>query len=177
MEAPGFSGSAAERLWQGGPIVLGTDWDFPEHLARTAAGLAAGLGLHLVCAFVDPASYLTEWEPAGTRTAASLDPAVNAEAAFPPQHVLERLESILGPSGRDWSFRVLNGDVAQALGRVAANAGSPLLIVGGPRPGRVARMGRLLEGSVSGALIREQETPVLVVPWRAPPDPRTGSPP
>lgn len=159
---------AAERLWQGGPVVLGTAWDFPEHLARTAAGLAAGLGLHLVCAFVDPASYLTEWEPAESRTAASLDPAVNPEAAFPAQHVLARLESILGPPGRDWSFRVLNGDVAQALARMATNADAPLLIVGGPRPGSVARVGRLLEGSVSSALIRAQTAPVLVVPWRTP---------
>lgn len=145
---------------------MATVWDFPEHLARTAAGLAAGLGLHLVCAFVDPASYLTEWGPVETRTAASLDPAVNAEAAFPPWQVLHRLESILGPPGRDWSFRVLNGDVSHSLRRMAANSAAPLLIVGGPRPGSVARLGRLLEGSVSSALIRDQETPVLVVPWR-----------
>jgi nucleotide-binding universal stress UspA family protein len=166
METPGAQGPAAERRLPHGPIVLGAAWDFPEHLARTAAALASGLGLHLVCAFVDPASYLTEWEPAASRVAASLDPAVSAEAAFPPQQVLERLERILGPPGRDWSFRVLNGDVSQALCRMAANASAPILIVGGPRPGSFARLGRLLEGSVSSTLIREQQTPVLVVPWR-----------
>jgi nucleotide-binding universal stress UspA family protein len=170
METPGGAGFAAEYSLLSGPIVLGTAWNFPGHLARTAAGLAAGLGRHLVCAFVDPASYLTEWEPAAQRVAASLDPAVSAETAFPPGHVLERLETILGPPGRDWSFRVLNGDVSQALSRMAANANAPLLVVGGPRPGSFARLGRLLEGSVSSALIREQGTPVLVVPWRESPE-------
>ena len=48
-----------------GPIVLGVGWNFSEHLIRTAAELAAALGQHLICAFVDPASYLTEWIDAG----------------------------------------------------------------------------------------------------------------
>jgi hypothetical protein len=30
-------------------------------MIRTAAFLAASLEEHLICAFVDPASYLTEW--------------------------------------------------------------------------------------------------------------------
>lgn len=166
MDTPTPSRSSAAESWPSGPIVLGTDWKVQEHLVRTAAGFASGLDLHLVCAFVDPSSYLTEWEPAGSRDAASLDPAVNVEAAFPPEQVLDRLQTILGPPGTEWSFRVLNGEVAQALGRIAASVDAPLLIVGGPRPGSLARLGRLLEGSVSGALIREQATPVLVVPWR-----------
>ncbi|KRE54846.1 hypothetical protein ASG92_24435 [Arthrobacter sp. Soil736] len=52
-----------------GPVVLGLAWDSSDRLVRAAAALAAGLGLHLVCARVDPASYLTEREPddAGVR--------------------------------------------------------------------------------------------------------------
>lgn len=42
--------------WPEGPVILGTAWDASEHLIRTAAGLAAALGEHLICAFVDPAS-------------------------------------------------------------------------------------------------------------------------
>jgi nucleotide-binding universal stress UspA family protein len=157
---PGFSGN--RRL--DGPIVLGVAWHVSEDLLRTAAGLASGLGLHLICAFVDPASYLTEWESARSRTASSLDPAVNVEADFPSEEVLQRLQTILGPPGGLWSFRVLNGEVAHALDRMAESTDASLLVVGGPRPGRLARMARALEGSVSATLTREQARPVLVVP-------------
>jgi nucleotide-binding universal stress UspA family protein len=163
MDTPDFPGSPAES-WPDGPVVLGTGWDVSEHLVRTAAGLAAGLGLHLICAFVDPASYLTEWEPDGSRAAASLDPAANDEADFPSGQVLQSLEAFLGPPGAEWSFRVLNGDVSQALSRLAGSTGASLLIVGGPRAGVLARMDRLLEGSVSAVLARTQTRPVLVVP-------------
>jgi nucleotide-binding universal stress UspA family protein len=59
---------------------------------------------------------------------------------------------------------VLNGEVAHALGRLAQSADAAALIVGGQRPGRIAQMGRLLEGSVSVSLTRLQGRPVLVVP-------------
>jgi hypothetical protein len=164
MGSPELSEFASDETWPDGPVVLGVGWEFPERLARTAAGLAASLDLHLVCAFVDPASYLTEWEPLGSRTAASLDPAPNDEALFPSGHVLQGLEAILGPPGAEWSFRVLNGDVSLALGRLAESTGASFLIVGGPRSGIPARIDRLLEGSVSASLTRTQPRPVLVVP-------------
>lgn len=163
MDHPDFPESPAES-WPDGPVVLGAGWDISEHLVRTAVVLAAGLGLHLICAFVDPAGYLTEWETDGSRTAASLDPAANEEAQFPSGRVLQSLEAFLGPPGAQWSFRVLNGDVSQALGRLTESTGASLLIVGGPRAGIRARTDRLLEGSVSAALTRTQTRPVLVVP-------------
>lgn len=164
MESPESFEFTSDEIWPDGPIVCGVAWYFSEHLVRTAAGLAAALGRHLVCAFVDPASYLTEWEALASRAADSLDPAVNDEAQFPSGHVLQRLELLLGPPGKEWSFRVLNGDVSQALGRLAESAGASLLIVGGQRAGLLARMDRLLEGSVSASLSRIQTRPVLVVP-------------
>lgn len=154
----------SDERWPEGPVVLGLAWDFSDRLVHTAAALAAGLGLHLVCAFVDPASYLTEWEPDDARAADSLDPAINEEAQFPSRPLLRRLESELGPPGQRWSFRVLNGDVPKALSRLAESTGASLIIVGGPRPGANARMSRLLEGSVSALLIRHQQRPVLVIP-------------
>ena len=144
--------------------MLGVGWNFSEHLIRTAAGLAAGLGQHLVCAFVDPASYLTEWEPERQRTALSLDPIVNDEADFPSKQVQGNLEAVLGQPGETWSFRVLNGDVSKALIRLAENTDASLLVVGADRPGSLAWVDRLLEGSVSASLIHHQHRPVLVVP-------------
>lgn len=153
-----------EEGWPEGPIVLGVSWGFPELLVRTAADLAADLGLHLVCAFVDPASYLTEWEAEELRSAHSMDPAANEEADFPAGQLLSRLEAILGQPGETWSFRVLNGDVAQALGRLAQSAGASLFIVGCRRSGVLVWMDRLIEGSVYAALVRQQQLPVLIVP-------------
>jgi nucleotide-binding universal stress UspA family protein len=150
--------------WPDGPIVLGVGWKFSEHLIRTAAGLAAALGQHLVCAFVDPASYLTEWEPDGQRTALSLDPIVNEEADFPSRQLQRNLEAGLGKPGERWSFRVLNGDVSKALSRLAENTDASLLVVGADRPGSLAWVDRLLEGSVSASLSHSQHRPVLVVP-------------
>lgn len=85
--------------WPEGPIILGVEWDFPEHLVRTAEALAAALKVHLVCAFVDPASYLIEWEPVNQRAALSLDPSINEEAEFPSGQLQARLEAILRNRG------------------------------------------------------------------------------
>ncbi|WP_346927499.1 universal stress protein [uncultured Arthrobacter sp.] len=154
----------SDKDWPDGPILLGVGWEFSEHVVRTAAVLATTLGQHLVCAFVDPASYLTEWDTEDARTARSLDPAVNDEAEFPAEHLLKRLEALLGQPGESWSFRVLNGDVARALVRLADSIGAPLVILGAGRPGALAWIDRQLEGPVAEALISRRARPVLVVP-------------
>jgi nucleotide-binding universal stress UspA family protein len=119
---------------------------------------------HLVCAFVDPAGYLAEWDPQWSLDALSLDPARNMEALFPAADVKERLVLCLGSPGAGWSFRVLGGAVAPALARLAASTGASLLIVGGPRPGVLAGLQRVVEGSVPDLLLRIQDRPVLILP-------------
>jgi nucleotide-binding universal stress UspA family protein len=156
--------SMADEGWPDGPIVLGVGWSFSRHLIGTAAALAAALEQHLVCAFVDPASYLTEWGPEGQRTALSLEPSTNEEADFPSKQLQRNLESLLGQPGEGWSFRVLNGDVSKALSRLAENTGASLLVVGADGAGAMARVDRLLEGSISASLIHHQTRPVLIVP-------------
>ena len=156
--------SAAGREWPAGPVVLGVAWEPSGHVIRAGASLAARLDAHLICAFVDPASYLTEWDPSDSRTSSSLDPAVSTETDFPSGHVREALQAILGPPGEDWSFRVLNGAVAPALGRLAESTDASVLVVGGDRPGRFAAVERMLEGSVSAELASLQSRPVLVIP-------------
>ena len=154
----------AEREWPSGPVVLGVAWEPAESLIRSGASLAARLDAHLICAYVDPASYLTEWEPAASRASASLDPVINSESDFPAGDVRDVLQAILGPPGEEWSFRVLNGAVALALGRLAASTDASLVVVGGQRPGRLAAVERLLEGSVGVNLAGLQRKPVLVIP-------------
>jgi nucleotide-binding universal stress UspA family protein len=146
-----------------GPAILAVPWECPEHLVLTAAEFAGAMDLHLVCAFVDPASYLVEWAP--ELPGASLDPAVNDEAAFPSREVYGRLQKILARTDDvEWSFRVLNGAVAPALMRLADSLGASLFIVGGRRPGILSRFERVLEGSVAEALEHSQRRPVVVVP-------------
>lgn len=156
--------TAAGREWPPGPVVLGAPWKPSESLIRAGASLAARLEAHLICAYVDPASYLTEWEPAVSRTSASLDPAVNNEANFPSGDVRDAVRAVLGLPGGEWSFRVLNGAVVQALARLAASTDASLLIVGGQRPGRLHAVERMLEGSVEAGLAGLQHRPVLVIP-------------
>lgn len=151
-----------------GPLIVGVPWPVPPVLVRTAAALAEALEVHLLCAFVDPASYLTEWEPAAALPAASLDPAPNDEAAYPAAGVRDGLEVILGGGHQDWTLRVLNGDVSSALIRLAESTGATLFIVGSGREGLVPRVSRLLEGSVSARLLRLQSRPVVVVPDHRP---------
>ena len=69
------------EYWPRGPLVLGVAWNFSAELVAAAAGLAAALGVHLVCAFVDPGSYLTELDQDGPREA---HPSIRPSATKPP---------------------------------------------------------------------------------------------
>jgi Universal stress protein family len=149
-----------------GPLILGVPWMAPPVLVHAGAELAAALEVHLVCAYVDPSSVLTEWETPRTRTASSLDPVVNDEALYPAAEVRARLTGILGPQGSAWSFRELHGDISSALARLAGSAGACMLMVGNGRAGILAKLGRTLEGAVADRLIRMQDRPVVVVPER-----------
>jgi nucleotide-binding universal stress UspA family protein len=159
-----FSLDPAEPACGDAPVLFGVPWACPSLLIRAAADFARSVDAHLVCAYVDPAGYLAEWDPPRSRHALSLDPAPNVEALFPATEVKEGLVLCLGPPGREWSFRVLGGAVAPALARLAASTGASVVIVGGPRPGILARLQRALEGAVPDELLRIQDRPVLIIP-------------
>jgi hypothetical protein len=99
-----------DEEWPDGPVVLGVGWKFSEALVCSAAQLTAALGAHRVCSSVDPASYLTAWEPERERTGLSLDPAVNEETDYPATDLQQQLGTLLGKPGETWSFRVILGD-------------------------------------------------------------------
>lgn len=150
-----------------GPLILGVPWTVPPVLVGAGAELAVSLEVHLVCAYVDPSSVLTEWEPSRTRTAASLDPAVNDEALYPAGDVRARLTDLLGPQGTTWSFRELHGDVSSALARLADSTGASMVMVGNGRAGLLAKLSRAVEGAVAERLTLIQNRPVVVVPEHA----------
>ena len=158
-----FSAALGVDMAYARPLILGTPWSVPPLLVYAGAELAFALNVHLVCAYVDPASVLIEWEPYRMRTAASLDPVVNEEALYPANEVRSRITGLLGPDGTAWSFRELHGEVSTALARLADSTGACMLMVGNGRPGVLARLGRTVEGPVAGRLTRIQNSPVVVV--------------
>ena len=84
-----------------GPVVFGVPWACPAPLMAAAARFARSVDAHLVCAYVDPAGYLAEWDPPRSRHAVSLDPAGNIEALFPATDVKEGLVLCLTCPGRN----------------------------------------------------------------------------
>ncbi|WP_091180774.1 universal stress protein [Paramicrobacterium humi] len=63
-----------------------------------------------------------------------------------------------------WDFRLLGGDPAHALSRLADECDARLIVVGGVRKGISHELEDLLSGSIAASLTRLQQRPVLVVP-------------
>src|SRR6478736_2028414 len=134
------------------PLVVGVLPGQPPEVLETAVTLAGVLAAPLLCAFVDEASYLVEWDPARSAHRLSLHPEADNEEI---RKQAERL-------------RTLTGDPARALGRLAADAGAAMIVVGTPEPGLGHRITAALNGSVAAWLSHHQDRPILIVPARTP---------
>ncbi|WP_314192204.1 universal stress protein [uncultured Arthrobacter sp.] len=161
MDAEHFSGPP--------PLLVGmVPGQHPEVL-KTAVGLAQKLSAPLLCAYVDEASYLVEWDPARSAHRLSLHPDRDDDDI---RSVTTALKSVIGSAVQDggpaWTLRTLAGDPARALGRLASEVNAPMIIVGTPERGFGHRVTELLNGSVAAWLTHHQSRPVLVVPFRMP---------
>src|SRR6478609_1719377 len=108
---------------------------YPEVL-RTAASLADGLDARLICAYVDEASYLVEWDPARSAHRLSLHPdADDARIRATAKELRSVVEALCAPLGIDWTLRTLAGDPALPIGRLAAETNESVIVVGPPDPG------------------------------------------
>jgi nucleotide-binding universal stress UspA family protein len=156
-----------ERFSGTPPLTVGVlPGQHPEVL-RTAADLSEKLAVPLLCAYVDEASYLVEWDPSRSAHRLSLHPdADDAEIRELSEQL--RTEVSAAFEGREitWTFRMLAGDPARALGKVAADAHASMIIVGTTERGLVHRISQALNGSVATWLSHHQDLPVLVVPPR-----------
>jgi nucleotide-binding universal stress UspA family protein len=166
-------GSMTWEYAKGAPLVVGvTPKQHPEVL-QTAANLAARLTVPLVCAYVDEASYLVEWDPARSAHRLSLHPGDDSgirnlatELKAQIQAAIDKAASDGGPP--QWSLRTLAGDPARALGQLAAELDAPMIIVGTSERGFSHRLSEALSGSAGTWLSHHQSRPVLVVPYRMP---------
>jgi len=143
----------------------------PEVL-RTATQLAGRLSAPLLCAYVDEASYLVEWDPARSAHRLSLHPDKDDEdvraVTMEIRAVIDDAVTTAGDPSINWTLRTLAGDPARALARLAAETNAPMIIVGTSERGLAHRISEALSGSVATWLSHHQSRPVLVVPYRMP---------
>ncbi|TLM73787.1 universal stress protein [Pseudarthrobacter sp. NamB4] len=165
MTSEGFSGTP--------PLLVGvTPKQHPEVL-QTAATLAARMGAPLLCAYVDEASYLVDWDPARSAHRLSLHPDDDKEIRALTAELSAVIEAAVvevpaGPAGVEWTLRTLAGDPARALAQLAGETNAPMIIVGTSERGFSHRLAEVLNGSMAGWLTHHQSRPVLVVPYRRP---------
>ena len=150
------------------PLVVGVLPGQGSEVLRAAAALASKIAAPLICAYVDEASYLVEWDPARSAHRLSLHPDTdNAEIRAVTKELRNMIGSACDALGVRWTLRTLAGDPARALGRLAAEVGAAMIIVGTPEPGLGHRISAALNGSVAAWLSHHQDHPILIVPVRA----------
>ena len=157
--------------FKGKPLLVGIMPRQHPEVLQAAAGLAAGLGAPMVCAYVDEASYLVDWDPARSAHRLSLRRDAGVEELRTLTTGLEaQIQDALeaaAPRGPavEWTLRTLSGDPARSLGRLAAEVEAPMIIVGTSERGFSHRLSEALNGSVGAWLSHHQSRPVLVVPY------------
>jgi nucleotide-binding universal stress UspA family protein len=150
-------------------IVVGVTPHQPDTVIRQAARFARAFDASLVCAHVDPGSYVVAERPDGSVESRPIDPdAVDwSESTFDPE-LAERIGSWALEESVAVQFRELAGDIAHALGRLADLLDAELIIVGSRRASlRSSLRSSLREffgGSVAVHLAHRQPRPLVVVP-------------
>ena len=163
-----------ERFSGRSPLLVGVMPNQHPEVLTTAADLAARLSVPLLCAYVDEASYLVEWDPARSAHRLSLHPGQDDEdlraVTTGIKAEVERTMAHVVADGAhlEWTLRTLTGDPARALARLAAETSAPMIIVGTSERGLSHRISEMLNGSVGLWLTHHQSRPVLVVPYRRP---------
>lgn len=169
---------SSARISGPAPLVVGVHPGQHPEVLETAASLARSLAVPIICAYVDEASYLVEWDPARSAHRLSLHPDTDDdEIRAVAQGLRSTVEASFAGLGVDWSLRILAGDPARAIGRLAAESGAGMIIVGSPERGLGHRISAALNGSVAAWLSHHQEYPVLIVPARTPERTRGGPEP
>jgi nucleotide-binding universal stress UspA family protein len=163
---------SSEHIRGTSPLLVGVAPNQHPEVLQTAANLAARLGTRLLCAYVDEASYLVEWDPARSAHRLSLHP--DADAGNIGGVTLElkvAIEAAVaqvppGTAAAEWTLQTLTGDPARALAQLAAESNAPMIIVGTSERGFSHRLAEALSGSVGAWLTHHQSRPVLIVPYR-----------
>lgn len=150
------------------PVVVGVSPGQPDVVVREAARFAGRSGGELVCAHVTAGRFVVAERPDGSVVSASIDPDYDDEREQDLEPALvEHLAAVLDPTGVRWSTRLLAGDTADALGRLADTLDAAMIVVGAHRHGLARGVQELFNRSVAVHLAHRQARPVVVVPVRA----------
>jgi nucleotide-binding universal stress UspA family protein len=149
------------------PVVLGVSPAQPEHVVLEGARFAQAFGGELVCAHVTAGRFVVAERPDGSVVSAPIDPDYDdeREQVLDPA-LVARLAAVLGPTGVRWSARLLVGDPADALARLADTLDAAMIVVGTHRHGVARGVQELFNRSVAVHLAHRQARPVVVVPAR-----------
>ncbi|POH58993.1 universal stress protein [Arthrobacter glacialis] len=155
-----------EPLFSTGAVLVGLLPEQDPAVLACAVSLARATGVSVMAGYVDPGSYLIEWDPSGNPMGRSLNRALDPEdeAASAVRELEPILRTAAQSQGVEYSLRVLGGDPAMALGRLALAASASVIVVGARRPGLLAGVNEVLTGSVVRKLLATQHVPVLAIP-------------
>jgi nucleotide-binding universal stress UspA family protein len=146
-------------------IVVGVTPKQPLAVLRHAARFARQFEAVLVCANVEAGSYVVAEHPDGSVESRPIDPdQPDWNTAVFDGGLAHRIRSIADQEGVRVEFRELAGDIAHALGHLAAVLDAEMIIVGSRRGGLRSSMHDFLGGSVAAHLAHRQPRPVVVVP-------------
>ena len=155
-----MTGDSAARY-----IVVGVTPKQPLAVLRHAARFARQFEAVLVCANVEAGSYVVAEHPDGSVESRPIDPdQPDWNTAVFDGGLAHRIRSIADQEGVRVEFRELAGDIAHALGHLAAVLDAEMIIVGSRRGGLRSSMHDFLGGSVAAHLAHRQPRPVVVVP-------------
>ena len=155
-----MTGDSAARY-----IVVGVTPKQPVAVLRHAARFARQFEAVLVCANVEAGSYVAAEHPDGSVESRPIDPdQPDWNTAVFDGGLAHRIRSIADQEGVRVEFRELAGDIAHALGHLAAVLDAEMIIVGSRRGGLRSSMHDFLGGSVAAHLAHRQPRPVVVVP-------------
>ena len=155
-----MTGDSAARY-----IVVGVTPKQPVAVLRHAARFARQFEAVLVCANVEAGSYVVAEHPGGSVESRPIDPdQPDWNTAVFDGGLAHRIRSIADQEGVRVEFRELAGDIAHALGHLAAVLDAEMIIVGSRRGGLRSSMHDFLGGSVAAHLAHRQPRPVVVVP-------------
>ena len=147
------------------PVIVGVVHDQPDAVVLSAVEFARRFGAELICASVDRGRYTVHEREDGSVASLPIDPDLPdlAVEAFPEE--LERhLATLLQNRGVRWSTRMLAGDPAHAIGRLADRLDAAMIVVGTREAGLRGSIQELLTGSVAAHLAHRQRRPVVVIP-------------
>lgn len=148
-----------------GPIVAGTLPKQPRRVVFEARALAESLDSSLVFAYVQPNSYLVEWELKKDIRHESLNPKdIDSDMEADVADIMRVLESCMDGSPADWSLKVLSGDPGKAIARLSEDLHARMIVVGTRHKGVGAKLSELLNGSTASHVIAKQNLPVVGVP-------------